>query len=115
MSIAEERDTIGCEFEDLVHGVRETVRRLIGQAIDEVDVNAVKTEIARGEKQVTSHFERLNAVDGFLHVRVKILNTHAKAIEAEFSRVSNAHARSDARINLRCRFPRPVRNGNAPS
>jgi len=85
VGVAEKSDAIGSEFQDLIHGVREAVGRLIGQAIDQVDVDAVKTEIASGEEQVARHFERLNTVDGFLHVGVKILDAHAEAVEAEFA------------------------------
>src|SRR5882762_3229287 len=100
VSIAEEGDTIGSEFQDLIHGVRETVGGLKGQAVDEVDVDAVKTKIARGEEQVARHFERLNTVDGFLHVGVKILDAHAEAVEAEFAESFQMLARSHARVDL---------------
>jgi len=40
-----------------------------------------KPSFASGEEQVARHFEWLNAVDGFLHIGVKILDAHAEAVE----------------------------------
>ena len=104
VSVANEDDAIGGELKDLIHSVRESVGRLIGQAIDEVDVDAVKTEIARGKEQVPGHFEWLNTVDGFLHVSVKILDAHAEAVEAELAESFQMLARGDARVNLDADF-----------
>ena len=83
--VAEESDAIGSEIEDLVDGVGEAVGRLVGKAVNQVDVDAVEAEFARGEEQVAGHFEWLNAVDGLLYVGVEILDAHAEAIEAELA------------------------------
>ena len=67
----------------MLDGAREARRGLVGQAVDEVDVDAAETECARLRDQIAGHFERLDAMDGFLHFGVEILNAEAQAIEAE--------------------------------
>ena len=59
---------------------------LVGQAVDEVDVDAVEAERAGAGDQVARHFVGLDAMDGFLHFGVEILDAHAEAIEAELRR-----------------------------
>ena len=102
--VAEEGDAIGREFENLVHGVGEAVRRLVGQAVDQIDIDAVEAELAGGEEQIAGHFERLNAMDGFLHIGVKILDAHAKAIEAELAESFEMFEGGDARVDLDANF-----------
>ena len=46
VGVAEEGDAVGSEGEDLVDGVREGFGGLVGQAVDQVDVDAVEAEIA---------------------------------------------------------------------
>src|SRR5882724_9830240 len=104
VGVAEEGDAIGSELNDFIHRVCEAVGRLIGQAVDQVDVDAVEAEIASGEEQVARHFERLNAVDGFLHFGVKILNAHAEAVEAELAQGFEMLARGDPRVDFDADF-----------
>lgn len=48
MSVAEEGDAVGSEFEDLADGVSERFGGLVGKAVDEVDVDRVEAEFAGG-------------------------------------------------------------------
>ena len=66
MGVAEEGDAVGREGEDLVDGVREGFGGLVGEAVDEVDVDAVEAEVARGLDQIAGEFVGLDAIDGFL-------------------------------------------------
>src|SRR6266478_6288230 len=83
--VAEESDAIRGEFENLIHGVGESDCRLEGKAVNQIDVDAIKAKIARGEEQVARHLVRLDAVHRLLHVGMEVLNAHAETVEAEFA------------------------------
>ena len=48
VGVAEEGHAVGIELEGLVDGAGEMFGGLVGQAVDEVDVDAVEAEVARG-------------------------------------------------------------------
>src|SRR5438309_5091522 len=100
MRVAEERDAVGGELQNLIDGVGKSVRRLVWEAIDQVDVDAVEAESARGEEQVARHFEWLNAMHGFLHFSAKVLNANAETVEPELAQSFEMLARGYARVNL---------------
>src|SRR5216684_2635328 len=100
VSIAEESYAIRGEFKNLIHGVGKSVRRLVGKAVNQIDVDAIEAEIARDEEQVARHFVRLNAVHRLLHAGMEVLNAHAETVEAELAQSFEMLAGGDARINL---------------
>src|SRR6266704_639982 len=102
--IAEESDAIRSELKDLVHGMGKAIRRLVGQTVDQVDVNAVKAQFARGEEQVPRHFEWLNAVNGFLNIGMKVLDAHAQTIKAQLVKRFEMLTRGDSRIDFDANF-----------
>ena len=59
---------------------------------------------ARAGNQVARHLQRLDAVDGFLHFGMEILNAHAQAIEAEAPQCFQMLRAGDARIDLDADF-----------
>src|SRR6266851_7003066 len=97
--VAEESDAIRGESNNLIHGVGKRVCRLVGKAVNQIYVDAVEAEIARGEEQVARHFVRLNAVHRLLHIGVEVLNAHAETIEAKlaqsFEMLTGGYARVD--------------------
>src|SRR5216684_1781631 len=82
--VAEESYAVRGESENLIHGVGESDCRLVGKAVNQIDVDAIKAKIARGEEQVARHFVRLDAVHRLLHFGMEVLNAHAETVEAEF-------------------------------
>src|SRR5207245_2344905 len=112
VSIAEHGDTVGIESDDLVHGVGKTLGGLIGQSIDEVHVDAVEAQGARRGDEVAGHLEGLDAVDGRLHLGMKVLNAHAQAVEAEPPQRLEMLAGGDARVHLDADLG-AVQNGKA--
>ena len=66
MGIAEEGDAVRGEFQDLVYCVSEGFGGLVGEAVDEVDVDAVEAEVAGGLDQGAREFVGLDTIDGFL-------------------------------------------------
>src|SRR6266446_1657908 len=81
--IAKQGNAIGSELEDLVDGVRESPGSLMREAVDKIDVYALKAKGAGNVDEVACQFEWLNAVYGFLHIGVKILNAHTEAVETQ--------------------------------
>ena len=100
VGVAKERNAIGSEADDLIHGVGERVGGLMGKAIDQIDIDAVKAEFARGKEEVAGHFVGLNAVDGLLHLGLEILNAHAETVESELAKSFEVLAGSYAGVDF---------------
>src|SRR5256714_2354551 len=104
MRVAEQRDAIGRELQNLLNGMSKSFGRLIGQSVDEVDIDAVKAQFACAEKQVACQLERLKPMNGFLDFGMKILNAHAEPVESEAAQSFEVVSRSDARIHFDADF-----------
>src|SRR5215467_3450610 len=100
MRIAEKGNAVRAEPDNLIHRLREARCCLIRKPIDQIYVDAVETQLARGQDQIAGHFEGLNPVHCFLHFRMEILNSHAQSIEAQAAKCFQVLARRDPRINL---------------
>ena len=98
--VAEHGDAIGRERQSLVNRVLETFRGLVGQAVDQIHVEALETEFARGDDQIARHFVGLHAMNRFLHLGLKILDAHAQAVEAEAAQRFQMRAIGDAWVNF---------------
>src|SRR5579859_6120853 len=104
VGVAEESDAVGSEFEDLLDGVGEGFGGLVGEAVDEIDVDAIEAEDASGLDQAGGEFEGLDAVDGFLDERMKILDAHTEAVETELAKNFEMFAAGDAGIDFDADF-----------
>src|SRR2546423_4109472 len=104
MRVAEQRDTIRRELQNLLDGMGKTIGRLIREPVDEVDIDAVKAQFACTEKQVACQLERLKPMNGFLHFGMKILNAHAEPVEAEATQSFEVVSRGHARIHFDADF-----------
>src|ERR1700694_2859913 len=102
--VAKEGNAIGSESKNLIHRVGKSVRRLVGKTVNQIDVNAIEAEFARGEEQVARHFVRLNAMHRLLHIGVEILNATAKTVEAELAQSFEMLAGGHARVDLDAYF-----------
>ena len=63
-----------------------SVRRLIRKTVNQINIDAIEAKFARGKEQVAREFVRLNAVHGFLHIGMEILNAHAETIETQLAK-----------------------------
>src|SRR6266853_1293951 len=88
--------------------MRKALGRLQRKAVDQVHIDAVEAKPPRSHNEIARHFERLDAVNDFLHLGVKILYAHAQSIEAE----AEERLRRDARVDLDADF-RVGREGEA--
>src|SRR5215470_6039936 len=104
MRVTEKRNAVRAEPDNLIHRVRETRCCLIRKPIDQIYVDAVEAQFARGQDQIAGHFEGLNPVHRLLYFRVEILNSHTQAIEAQPAKRFQVFARGDPRINLDSNF-----------
>ena len=104
VGVAEEGDAIGSEGDDLVDGVGKAIGGLVGEAVDEVDVDAVEAEVACGEYEIARQFERLDAVDGLLDFGVEVLDAHAESVEAEIAKDDEMVAGGDAGVDFDADF-----------
>ncbi len=104
MRVTEHRDAIGHKREHLLDRVLETFGGLVRQAVDQIHIEAFEAEFARRENQVARHFVRLDAMNRLLHLRLKILNAHAEAVEAEPPQSFQVRAICDARIDFNSNF-----------
>ena len=98
--IAEHGDAVRREPYDLLHRVLETLGGLVGQAVDQVHVDAVESQFARVGDQVARHFIGLNPVHRFLHLGLEVLNAHAQPVEAHLAHRLQVRARGHTRIYL---------------
>ena len=73
--------------------LRKALRGLVGQAVNQVHVDAVESPARAVEDQFAGHFEWLNAMNGLLHFGIEILDAHTQPIEAELPQSFQVRAR----------------------
>ena len=98
--VAEHRNAIGHECEDLLDGVLETFGGLVRQAVNQIHAEAFEAKLARCENQITRHFIGLHAMNRFLYLWLKILDAHAESIEPEAPQSFQVRAIRDARVHF---------------
>ncbi len=84
--------------------VGESGGSLIGQTVNQIDIDAVEPERAGGGDQVARHLVGLHAMDGLLHERIEILHAHAQAIETETAKSFEMRGGGDARVDFDADF-----------
>src|SRR5690348_6169583 len=104
VGVAEEGDAVGRQRQDLIDGSREAIGGLVGQTVNEVDVDAVEAERSCEGNEIAGDFVGLDAVNGFLDFGVEILDAHAEAIEAEAAKGLDVSAGGDTRIDFDADF-----------
>ena len=81
--IVVKRNTVRRQFQYLVKRFFKALAALLGKPVDQVHVNGMKARFARSKHRIARHLKRLDAVNGFLHVGVKVLNTATHAVKAD--------------------------------
>jgi hypothetical protein len=98
--IAEHGHAIGSQRDHLFHGMGKSLGGLQRQAVDQVHIDAVKAQLPRGLDQIARHFQRLDAMNCRLHLRMEVLDAHAQAIEAQAAQCFQMRQRGDPRIDF---------------
>ena len=73
---------------------------LVRQAVNQIDADGFKPGFAGGINHFFGFFVALDAVDGFLYFRVKVLNTDTHAVETEFAQFEDGFAADFARVDF---------------
>ncbi len=104
VSVVEYRKTVRTHADHRIERALETRGRLMRQADDEVEIDAVEVLAAYPAVHFTNQCFRLHAVYGVLHLVVEILHAEAHAVEATLAQCSHMLAREFARIHLTADF-----------
>ena len=90
MRIGIQRNAIGAQFIYLGQGAVKGLGRLLRQAINQINVDGFKADLAGRRHQGKDLRCRLNAVYCFLHFGVKVLHAKTQAIETQLKQKSQA-------------------------
>ena len=83
VGVGVERDAVGPQLGHLGQCAVEGFGRLLGQAVNEVDIDRFEADAPRGGHQGEHLLGRLHPVHRLLHGGVEILHAEAEAVEAE--------------------------------
>src|SRR6185369_12332153 len=100
MGVIENGDAIRRDIDDPVNRVCERINRLIRQPIDQVKIHALKAQLAGPLDRLARDLLRLDSVDRFLDLEVKILNTKARAVKSNLVKSFHVLASQSAWIDL---------------
>ena len=104
MRVAEDGEPVGLHFENDVQCLAEGFRRLVWQAVDQVEVDRSEAEFAHPVHRLLGHLARLDAVDSLLDFRIEILHPNRGAVEADLPQRDQVVPREPARIDLHAGF-----------
>jgi hypothetical protein len=97
--VVEHRQRSGCR-RMTSSTVRAKFRGLLGQAVDQVDVDRAKLQGARRVDHGAGFFQALQAIDRTLHRRVEVLHADADAVEAQLAQQAHGRPVGLARVDL---------------
>ena len=100
VGVVEHRQAVGLQADDLLHGAGEAFRGLLGQAVDQVEVDRAELQGPCGLDQRAGLLQALQAVDRALHGRVEVLHTQADTVEAQFAEQAHGRPVGLARVDL---------------
>jgi len=82
MGIGVQGNTVRTQLIHLLQSAVKRFRRLLGQTINQIDIDRLKSHLAGSSHQRKNLGCRLDSVYCFLHLGVKILNAKAQAVKA---------------------------------
>ena len=83
-----------------VERLREGLRRLAGQAVDEIHIDRIEADARARSVQVARQRLRLAPVDRRLHLRREVLHAHRQPVEPETAQQVELAARCHARVDF---------------
>ena len=93
-------EAVWIEGQDRIDGGFDAFGVLVRQAVNQIDADRFKSGFTRGINDFFGFFVALDAVDGFLHFRVKVLNADTHAVETEFAQFEDGFAADFARVDF---------------
>ena len=81
MRIVKHAQAVRIELGDLLQGKGEALRRLLRQAVDEVDIGRGKTNLPRMVEQIKDERFVLLTVNQALNLFIEVLHAHTQAVE----------------------------------
>ncbi|MDT4874573.1 hypothetical protein FQZ97_1098810 [compost metagenome] len=100
VGVVEQRQPVGLQGDDLVQGQGEALRGLLGQAVDQVDIDRAKLQGVGGFDDGAGFFQGLQAIDRALYRRVEVLYAEADPIETQVAEQAHGRPVGFARVDL---------------
>ncbi len=91
VGVVEDRESIRLQVDHFVDRARKVFRCLLGQAVDQVDVDRAELQGPRRLDHRAGFLQALQAIDRPLHIRVEVLQADTDPVEAQFA--EQAHGR----------------------
>ena len=98
--VAEHGDALRPERMRQRHGALDVVGGLLGQAVHQIDVDAVDAEVVEQVDRGFDRLERLDAAGGGLHMGVEVLHAEAGAVDADVAQRRGEDLRDITRVKL---------------
>jgi len=105
VGIAEHREPVRRHLDHRLQRLRKALRRLVRQAVDQVQVNRTEADAPRLIEHGFGHGPGLDAVDRFLNLRVYILYPQADPVKAEVPKGWQGILIHFPRVNLHTVIP----------
>ncbi|MNZ43654.1 hypothetical protein D3C78_612610 [compost metagenome] len=100
VGVVEHRQAVGLQADHFFDGAGKAFRGLLGQAVDQVEVDRAELQGARGFDQGAGLLQALQAVDRALHGRVEVLHAQADAVETQLAEQAHGRPVGFARVDL---------------
>src|SRR5690554_6472715 len=100
MRVVIQGDALGTQTYDVIQRAPEAIQRLARQAVDQVKVDGAKTIFAAAFQGLLNHFQWLDTVNRFLHIRVKVLHAKTGTVKAHVSQGGQAGVANGARVDF---------------
>ena len=104
MRVTENGEAVRLHGEDDVERFVERFRGLEGKPVNQVEVDGAVAQFAHPIHGLLGHLARLDAVNGLLHLGVKILHAHRGAVEADLAQRHQVFAGEPARVHFHTGF-----------
>lgn len=100
MGVCVDRNPVGAQQDHVIEGPLEGLWRLQGEAIDQIQVDGLVSDLSRGVHERLHLKPRLYPMNGDLYLWVEVLHAKGQPIEAKAMQVLEAKVRDGAGINL---------------
>ena len=100
VGVAVDGESIRACLRHRIQRAGEAFRVLLGQAVDEIDVDRPEAVLAAGLDDRHRLLDALDAVDRLLHDRIEILHAEAGTVEADCGQLGDVGRRDEARIEF---------------